>query len=128
MGRIRTGDLGYLDEDGYLYLTGRSKEVIIRGGVNISPVEIDNCVLELPGIAEAAAIGVPDDIHGEAVIVYAARRSGAALSAEEVLAHCRDRLAETKLPREIIFRDALPKTPRGKMDRRALAEAWRAEN
>ena len=127
-GRIRTGDLGHLDGDGYLYLTGRSKEVIIRGGVNISPVEIDNTVLELPGIAEAAAIGVPDDIHGEAVVVFAVCRPGANLSAEDILAHCRAKLAAAKLPREIIFRESLPKTARGKMDRRALAETWRQES
>ena len=127
-GRIRTGDIGYLDADGYLFLSGRSKDVIIRGGVNISPVEIDNTVRELPGIAEAAAIGVPDDIYGEAIIVFTVRSPGADLSAEDILAHCRARLAEAKLPREIIFRDSLPKTARGKMDRRALAEAWRAEN
>ncbi|MEE8172654.1 MAG: fatty acid--CoA ligase family protein, partial [Alphaproteobacteria bacterium] len=127
-GRIRTGDLGYLDADGYLYLTGRSKEVIIRGGVNISPVEIDNIVLELPGIAEAAAIGVPDEIHGEAVVVFTVRNPGAQLSAEDILAHCRAKLAEAKLPREVIFRDTLPKTARGKMDRRALAETWQAES
>ena len=127
-GRIRTGDLGHLDGDGYLYLTGRSKDVIIRGGVNISPVEIDNIVRELPGIAEAAAIGVPDDIHGEAIVVFTVRTPGAGLSAEDVLAHCRARLAAAKLPREIIFRDSLPKTARGKMDRRALAEAWQAES
>ena len=127
-GRIRTGDLGHLDGDGYLYLTGRSKEVIIRGGVNISPVEIDNSVLELPGVAEAAAIGVPDDIHGEAVVVFAVRLPGAELSAEDILAHCRARLAAAKLPREIIFRESLPKTARGKMDRRALAEIWQADS
>jgi acyl-CoA synthetase (AMP-forming)/AMP-acid ligase II len=67
--------------NGYLYLTGRSKDVIIRGGVNISPVEIDNIVRELVGIAEAAAIGVPDDIHGEAIVVVAVRAPGADLSA-----------------------------------------------
>ena len=126
-GRIRTGDLGYLDTGGYLYLTGRSKEIIIRGGINISPVEIDNIVLELPGVAEAAAIGVADEIHGEAVVLYAARKPGARITAEDILAHCRGRLAEAKLPSQILFLDALPKTARGKMDRRALAESWRAE-
>ncbi|MDP6591312.1 MAG: class I adenylate-forming enzyme family protein [Alphaproteobacteria bacterium] len=127
-GRILTGDIGHLDADGYLYLSGRGKEVIIRGGINISPVEIDNAVMELAGIAEAAAIGVPDDIHGEAVIVFAVRGPGAELSGEDVLEHCRARLAAAKLPREIHFRAALPKTARGKMDRRALAEAWQAES
>ena len=126
-GRIQTGDLGYLDEDGYLFLTGRSKEIIIRGGINISPREIDDVVLALPGIAEAAAIGVPDDIHGEAVVVCLALKPGVELSQEDILAHCRDRLAEAKVPQQIVVMAALPKTARGKMDRRALVDAWKSE-
>jgi long-chain acyl-CoA synthetase len=127
-GRIRTGDLGYLDADGYLFLTGRGKEIIIRGGVNISPVEIDTCVRELAGVAEAATIGVPDDIHGEAVVVIAVAAPGAALTPEDILAHCRAHLAPAKQPREVVLRAGLPKTARGKIDRRALAEDWRRQN
>ncbi|MBT4427408.1 MAG: acyl--CoA ligase [Rhodospirillaceae bacterium] len=126
-GRIQTGDLGYLDEDGYLFLTGRSKEIIIRGGINISPREIDNIVLELASVAEAAAIGVPDDIHGEAVVLCLALKPGAELSREDILAHCRARLAEAKVPQQIIVMAALPKTARGKMDRRALVDVWKSE-
>ena len=126
-GRIQTGDLGYLDDDGYLFLTGRSKEIIIRGGINISPREIDNIVLELAGVAEAATIGVPDDIHGEAIVVFLALKPGIELSREDVLAHCRARLAEAKVPQQIVVMAALPKTARGKMDRRALVAAWEAE-
>jgi len=116
-----------LDEDGYLFLTGRSKEIIIRGGINISPREIDNIVLELASVAEAAAIGVPDDIHGEAVVLCLALKPGAELSREDILAHCRARLAEAKVPQQIIVMAALPKTARGKMDRRALVDVWKSE-
>ena len=124
-GRVKTGDLGFLDEDGYLHLTGRAKELIIRGGVNIAPVEIDNILLEMPEIAEAATIGVPHRIYGEAVVVYVAAREGVKLTPDAVLAHCAKRLAEFKRPTEVVLRPALPKTERGKMDRAALVEEWK---
>ena len=73
-GRARTGDLGYLDADGYLYITGRARDLIIRGGINIAPTEIDNLVLQMPGVAEAATVGVPDRIYGEEVVVYVVAR------------------------------------------------------
>lgn len=127
-GRIRTGDMGYLDEDGYLYVTGRTKDLIIRGGVNISPVEIDNLVRELDEVAEAATVGVPDPIYGEEVVVFVAPRPGARLSSDAVLAHCAKTLARAKMPKAVAFRDALPKTDRGKLDRGALAAAWKADH
>ena len=120
-GRYRTGDLGYLDDDGFLYLTGREKDLIIRGGVNISPVEIDNVLNLMDGIAEAACVGVPDSIYGEEVVAFVVPRDGIALSEDAVLAHCRGRLAEAKMPKRVMFRDRLPKTDRGKLDRKALA-------
>ncbi len=126
MGRAKTGDLGYLDADGYLHITGRTKDLIIRGGVNIAPAEIDNLVLEMPEVAEAAAVGVPDRIYGEEVVVYVAVKPGAALTGDAVLAHCGACLPHAKTPKAVVFRDALPKTGRGKMDRNALAAAWRA--
>ena len=127
-GRAKTGDIGVLDEDGYLRVTGRVKDLIIRGGVNISPLEIDDVVLQHIDVAEAATVGVPDDIYGEAVVVYVAPKNGAAITADDIIAHCASRLPETKMPKQIIFRDALPKTSRGKMDRNALAEEWKAEH
>ena len=123
-GRIRTGDTGYLDADGFLFLTGRVKELIIRGGVNIAPVEIDAVISQLPSVAEALTIGVPDPIYGEEIVAYVAPREGARLDANSVLDHCRANLAETKVPKEIILRDSLPKTGRGKPDRAALAAEW----
>ena len=124
-GRARTGDLGYLDADGYLYITGRARDLIIRGGINIAPTEIDNLVLQMPGVAEAATVGVPDRIYGEEVVVYVVPRPDAALDEAAVLAHCEAALPHAKRPKEAIFRESLPKTERGKMDRKALVEEWR---
>ena len=123
-GRIRTGDTGYLDADGFLFHTGRVKELIIRGGVNIAPVEIDAVISQLASVAEAVTIGVPDHIYGEAIVAYVAPRENASLDADSVLEHCRANLAEAKVPKEIIVRDSLPKTGRGKPDRAALAADW----
>jgi acyl-CoA synthetase (AMP-forming)/AMP-acid ligase II len=127
-GRIQTGDLGYLDSDGYLYVTGRAKDLIIRGGANISPVEIDNVALKLPAVAEAATVGVPDPIYGEEVVLYVRSQPGVHLSEEMVLAHCRQYLPHAKMPKQILFRESLPKTERGKMDRKALAAEWQADH
>jgi acyl-CoA synthetase (AMP-forming)/AMP-acid ligase II len=124
VGRIRTGDLGYLDADGYLHLTGRERDLIIRGGVNISPVEIDNVLIAMDGIAEAMTIGVPDKIYGEEVVSCVVLATSAKLAPEDVLAWCAARLPAFKAPKRIIFRNALPKTERGKLDRKALAAEY----
>lgn len=126
VGRMRTGDMGFLDADGYLHLTGREKDLIIRGGVNISPLEIDNVLLQMPGIAEAATVGVPDRIYGEEVVSYVVLRADAGIGAAEILAFCAGRLPAFKAPKRIVLREALPKTERGKLDRKALAAEWRA--
>ena len=123
--RMKTGDLGFIDEDGYLHLTGRAKELIIRGGVNISPAEIDNILLQMPDIAECATIGVPDAIYGEEVVCYVVAKTGRRLTGDQVMAHCRDRLPDFRMPKEIVLHDALPKTERGKMNRRALVDEWK---
>jgi acyl-CoA synthetase (AMP-forming)/AMP-acid ligase II len=125
-GRMRTGDVGYLDADGFLFLTGREKELIIRGGVNISPVEIDGVLMQSPGIAEAATIGIPDAIWGEEVVSYVVPRPGATVSPDEVLRFCAAHLPAFKAPKRIVLREALPKSERGKLDRKALAAEWKA--
>lgn len=119
-GRHRTGDLGYLDADGFLFLTGRAKDLIIRGGVNISPVEVDNVLNQMPGIAEAACVGVPDTIYGEEVAAVVVCRPGVTIDAKEIMDFCSARLAAPKVPKQVYFRDSLPKTERGKLDRKAL--------
>jgi acyl-CoA synthetase (AMP-forming)/AMP-acid ligase II len=124
----RTGDLGLIDEDGHLTVVGRLKDLIIRGGVNISPVEIDDVLSRHPGIADAAACGVPDKIYGEEVIAYVVARPGSGLTEDAVIAHCGESLAPFKTPKQVIFTDALPRTERGKLDRKALTEAWKCGN
>ena len=126
-GRIRTGDLGYLDADGFLVLSGREKELIIRGGAKISPIEIDACLMQHADVIEAATIGVPDAIYGEEVVSYVVTRPGAAADAGALLQHCTGALPASKAPKRIVFADALPKTERGKLDRKALARQWRRQ-
>jgi acyl-coenzyme A synthetase/AMP-(fatty) acid ligase len=124
-GRLRTGDLGCFDADGFLMLTGREKEQIIRGGAKISPIEIDSYLMQRADVVEAATIGVPDPIYGEEVISYVVLRPGAPPDAEELLRYCATVLPPFKAPKRIILADALPKTDRGKLDRKVLAERWK---
>ncbi|MBI05206.1 MAG: hypothetical protein CMI96_05250 [Pelagibacteraceae bacterium] len=122
-----TGDLGFIDKDGFLFVTGREKDLIIRGGVNISPLEIDNVILQMPAVADVATVGVPDVTYGEQVIVYIQPKESSRITPENVLDHCSHLLAEFKIPYQVIFRKTLPKTERGKMDRNALCEEWKRE-
>jgi len=124
--RMRTGDLAVMDEDGFVTVTGRTKDLIIRGGVNIAPLEIDNILLQDPRIGEAAAVGVPDPIYGEEVVCYVVPRPGEALAEDEVLAHCAGRLPEFKRPKHAYIVDALPKSDRGKVRRDDLKALWTA--
>jgi len=124
----RTGDLGRIDEDGHVSVVGRLKDQIIRGGVNVSPVEVDNVLARHPDIEDAAAVGVPDAIYGEEVVAYVVPRPGSALTPDDVIAHCADALAPFKRPKQVYFTEALPKNDRGKLDRKALAEAWKQAN
>jgi long-chain acyl-CoA synthetase len=124
-GRIRTGDIGCLDADGFLMLTGREKELIIRGGAKISPLEIDACLMQCADVIEAATVGIPDPIYGEEVVSYVVARSGAALDTAALLRHCTDTLPAFKAPKQIMLAATLPKTERGKLDRKALVERWK---
>jgi len=123
-GRFRTGDLGSLDADGFLTLSGREKELIIRGGAKISPVEIDSFLMQHADVIEAATIGVPDPIYGEEVMSYVVARPG--VDAEALLRYCAGVLPAFKAPKRIVISSSsLPKNDRGKLDRRALAERWK---
>jgi len=125
-GRFRTGDLGALDADGFLTITGREKDLIIRGGAKISPLEIDAFLMQHADVIEAATIGVPDAIYGEEVMSYVVARPGASIDADAILQYCAGVLPAFKAPKRIVLSaSALPKTERGKLDRKALAERWR---
>jgi long-chain acyl-CoA synthetase len=123
-GRVRTGDLGFLDADGFLTLTGREKELIIRGGVNISPVEIDGLLMQRPELVEVATVGVPHAVYGEEVVCYVVAREGTAIDTGELLRYCNTILPAFKAPKQIVLRPSLPKTERGKLDRKALVALW----
>lgn len=122
--RIKTGDLGTMDEDGFVAVTGRTKDLIIRGGVNIAPLEIDNVLMKHPKVREAASVGVPDSIYGEEIIAYIAVKSGDTLTEEDVQQWCGESLPPFKAPKQIFFMDDLPKSDRGKVRRDDLKEIW----
>jgi long-chain acyl-CoA synthetase len=119
-GWLRTGDIGHLDEDGYAYIVDRKKDVIIRGGQNIYPADIEEILYQMPGVAEAAVIGMPDDVMGEIPVAFVALRPGCTVAPSAMLDQCRTQLAPFKLPCAIHLRNELPKGPTGKILRRAL--------
>ncbi|SPB16761.1 long-chain-fatty-acid--CoA ligase [Caballeronia novacaledonica] len=122
-GWLRTGDLGYRDEAGFFYINGRAKELIIKGGENIAPREIDEALLRHPGVLEAAAVGVPDAAYGQDIVAYIVPNGGAAsLDVAELRAHCLRELGRYKTPREFRFTDALPRGPSGKVQRLKLVQ------
>ncbi|WP_421717284.1 class I adenylate-forming enzyme family protein [Algiphilus sp.] len=121
-GWLSVGDLAKRDEEGYIYLVDRKKDVIISGGVNIYPREVEECLHAHPGVAEAAVVGVADDYWGEMVKAFVVSRDGNNLDAETVMAHCTPRLASYKLPKEISFVDALPRNAAGKVLKRELRD------
>ena len=118
---FRNGDLARRDADGYVYITGRKKDIIIKGGVNIAALEITNRLLEHPDVADAATAGVKDDIYGEVPVGFVVPRPGRALTPAELLEHCRAKLAAFKVPQSVVVVDAIPKNANGKIDRAALA-------
>jgi acyl-CoA synthetase (AMP-forming)/AMP-acid ligase II/acyl carrier protein len=119
---FRTGDVGFLDEDGYLFISGRIKEIINRGGEKIAPIEIDEVLLEHPGVAQAIACGVADARLGEDVIAVVVRRAGSTLTERELREFASTRIAAFKVPRRIMFVDQIPKGPTGKIQRIGLAK------
>jgi long-chain acyl-CoA synthetase len=120
------GDIGWLDEDGYLYLTDRSSNMIISGGVNIYPREIEDLLVGHEAVADVAVLGTPDPDMGEQVTAFVELMPGAAPAgedlAEELIAWCRERLSHFKCPREVRFVDELPRLPTGKLLKRRLLE------
>jgi acyl-CoA synthetase (AMP-forming)/AMP-acid ligase II len=125
--RIKTGDLGIKDAEGFVRVSGRSKDLIIRGGVNIAPLEIDEVLLRHPGVAEAAAVGVPDKIYGEEVVCYVVAKDKA-LTEAALLTHCGKFLPPAKTPKQFLVVADLPKSDRGKVLRDKLREDWLARH
>jgi len=121
---FRTGDLGYRDAQGFYHLTGRIKDIIIRGGANIAPAEVEDVIARHDSVQSAAVIGVPDRKYGEVAVAFVIRRSGAEVSADALTALCRKELAEYKVPVEFHFVPALPLGVTGKIDKRALKTQW----
>ena len=125
-GWLHTGDMGHLDEDGYLFITDRTKDLIISGGSNIYPREIEEALLTHPAVRECAVVGVPDKTWGESVKGLVVLREGKTATDEELIAHCRDRMASYKKPKSIEFLPDLPKNATGKILKRELREHyWR---
>jgi long-chain acyl-CoA synthetase len=121
-GWFYTGDIGYMDEEGYLFIVDRKKDMIIASGFNIYPRDIDEVLYEHPKIQEACAIGVPDAYRGETVKVFIVPKQGESLTEEEIIAHCKEKLAPYKVPKLVEFMDDLPKSVIGKVLRRELRE------
>jgi long-chain acyl-CoA synthetase len=124
-GLITCGDVGYFDEDGYLYVCDRVRDMVISGGVNIYPIEIEACLLTLNGVADCAVFGIPDPEYGESIAAAVQLEPGAALSVEQVQAHVRAHLSAFKVPTVVEFHDSLPREDSGKMFKRKLrAPFW----
>jgi long-chain acyl-CoA synthetase len=121
-GWLYTGDIGFLDEEGYLCVVDRKKDLIIAGGFNVYPNEIDDILYAHPKVLEACTIGVPDEYRGETVISYVVPQPGGVLTEEEIIEYCRESLAAYKVPKKVHFIEELPKSTIGKVLRRRLRD------
>jgi len=125
-GWLRTGDLARMDDAGYIYIVDRRKEMIVTGGFNVYPNEVETVLAQHPALYEACVIGIPDEHWGEAVTAVVVLRDGQEASEEEIMTFCRDRLADFKRPRSVAFVDQLPKNANGKLSRKDVREPyWR---
>jgi len=124
---LHSGDLGTMDEDGYISITGRSKDMVIRGGENIYPREIEEFLFQHPAVADVQVFGVPDNRYGEELCAWIRLKPGAALEEEDIRAFCRDRITHFKIPRHVRFVDAFPMTVTGKVQKYVMREMMAAE-
>jgi long-chain acyl-CoA synthetase len=127
-GWFHTGDIGYRDADGFYYIVDRKSDMIIRGGENIYPREIDEVLYQHPGVAAAAVVGVPDDLYGEEVAAAIVLKNGAKISEPEVIEFCKAHLADYKCPKTVHFVDDIPKGPTGKLLKRELAQMLKGKS
>ena len=117
---LHTGDLGRIDDEGFVYHLGRKDDLIITGGLNVFPAEVENVLARHPDILEAGVVGIPDPDRGQLIKAAVVLRPGKITDKKDLIAFCRAHLAGFKVPKEIEFRNALPKTPTGKVSRRDL--------
>jgi long-chain acyl-CoA synthetase len=123
-GFYRTGDVGYLDDEGFLFITDRIKDMIVAGGVNIYPAEIEKALVAHPQVVDAAVIGIPDDDFGEKPLAFIVARTGAHLDEDALRSFLQDRLAKYKTPRQFILVDELPLNPAGKVLKTELRQPY----
>jgi acyl-CoA synthetase (AMP-forming)/AMP-acid ligase II len=123
-GWVHTGDVGYIDEEGYYFLSGRSSDIIIRAGENISPEELENVIREHPGVEDVAVIGVPDETWGEEPRAVVIPKKGVKVTEEDIMEWSRERLASFKRPRTVVFVADLPRNPLGKLIKKDIREKW----
>jgi acyl-CoA synthetase (AMP-forming)/AMP-acid ligase II len=123
-GWLHTGDMAYYDERGYIYIVDRKKDMIITGGENVFPREVEEVLYRHPAVSECAVIGVPDEKWVERVHAVITLREGQNASADEVMAFCKEHLARYKAPRSVEFVDSLPRNPQGKILKRELRERY----
>ncbi|HJQ68221.1 MAG TPA: AMP-binding protein, partial [Blastocatellia bacterium] len=121
---LHTGDAGYVDEDGFLYIHDRVKDMIVSGGENIYPAEVESVLFAHPAVADVAVIGVPDDRWGEAVKAIVVKKPGVEVDGAEIIAFARDRIAHYKAPKSVDFIDALPRNASGKILKRELRKPY----
>jgi acyl-CoA synthetase (AMP-forming)/AMP-acid ligase II len=123
-GWFYTGDLASIDEDGYMYIVDRKKEIIVSGGENVSPREVEEVIYSHPAVFEATVIGVPDEKWGEAVRAVIVRKEGQVVTADDIMMLCKQNLAGFKIPKSVEFMDSLPKTASGKTARKELKDRF----